>query len=271
MKPVMISNEEYHKLPSVSKSQLDLFSVDQYGIEWQRNCPQDQEKIKTFDFGDAMHAICLEPDRLITDFAVMPAFNGRTNAGKAEKAEWLEEHEGFKILTDPDYKKLNLMFESVMAHPQARKLIEAEGIPESSWFWTDDDTGIDCRCRPDKLIDNLLVDVKTTPDLKTFGYSADDYRYYVQDPFYCDGLIKNGIDDTNMEFLVIQKTIEIGRYPVAVYKLPQEAIDYGRLMYKQDLENYKRYLDGHREPTKELEMSYRFIDNAMDLTNEVKI
>lgn len=266
-----MSNEEYHKHPSISKSQLDLFSKDQYAIEWQKNCPQDLEKIKTFDFGDAMHAICLEPERLESDFAVMPPFNLRTNVGKAEKVEWLLENEGSKILTFDEDKKLRLMFESVMAHPQARKLIEAEGIAESSWFWTDGDTGVKCRCRPDKLIGSLLVDVKTTPELIKFKYSVDDYRYHVQNPFYCDGLAANGIDAPEMEFLVIQKTISCGRYPVMVCSLEDDVVEYGRAMYKQDLEAYARYLDGHREPTMELEMSQRFYVGLDEALSEVQI
>lgn len=266
-----MTNDEYHAHKAVSKSQLDLFSKDQYSIEWQKSCPVDEEKIKTFDFGDAMHAICLEPDRLKSEFVVMPDLNLRTNAGKEERAIFLSENEDKKILTFDDHKKLCLMFESVMAHPKARKIIETQGLAESSWFWTDRDTGVECRCRPDKLIGNLLVDIKTTPDLAKFHYSVDDYRYFVQDPFYCDGLAANGVDAPEMEFLVIQKTIEIGRYPAMVCRLSEDVVEYGRAIYKQDLEAYARYLDGHREPTVELEMSPRFYIGLDETLSEVQI
>lgn len=266
-----LPNDEYHQRDEVSKSQLDLFHHDQYGIDWQKKCPVDDDKVKVFDFGDAMHAICLEPDRLKSEFIVMPAFNLRTNAGKEEKAAWLCENDGKKVLTTDEHKKLNLMFESVMAHPQARALIEAEGLAESSWFWTDSDTGVKCRCRPDKQIGRLLVDVKTTPDLAKFKYSVDDFRYYVQDPFYSDGVSANGIAEPEMEFLVIQKSISAGRYPVMVCRLPEDVIEYGRIIYKQDLEAYARYLDGKREPTIELEMAPRFYIDLDETLGEVVI
>jgi hypothetical protein len=266
-----LPNEEYHNRSEVSNTQLSLFSKDQYAIDWQKQCPVDEDKVKTFDFGDAMHAICLEPYRLDLEFAVMPPFNLRTNAGKEEKTEWLAENEGKKVLTFEEDKKLRLMFESVMAHPQARELIEAEGLAESSWIWKDKDTGVDCRCRPDKLIASLLVDVKTTPDLAKFHYSVDDYRYHVQNAFYCDGLTENGVFAPAMEFLVIQKTISIGRYPVMVYRLPEEAVEYGRAIYKQDLEAYSQYMDGHREPTSILEMSTRFNTGLDEMLSEVQI
>lgn len=269
-----MSNSEYHSGNSVSKSTLDMVAADLFKPAWARKCPQDQDKIKTFDFGDAMHAICLEPDRLKSEFVTMPPFNLRTNQGKADKEAFIKEHEDSKILTSDEYKKLNLMFESVMAHLPARALIEAEGIAEGSYFWVDESTELECKCRPDKHIQSqgLLVDVKTTPDLNKFCYSVDDYRYHVQDAWYCGGVSKFYDLPVRMEFLVIQKTIEIGRYPVMVVKLPPEAIEYGRALYREDLNRYAEFLSlGSPPETQELSMHYRFLDNAMEKITEVTI
>lgn len=268
-----MDNSEYHATKAVSKSVLDMSARDLFAPMWSRECPQDEEKLKTFDFGDAMHAICLEPDRLKSEFVVMPKF-GQKAVDKAGKAEWIAAHEGLKILTADEHKKLNLMFESVMAYKPGRDLIEAEGVAERSYFWVDERTGLDCKCRPDKEIalDNLLVDVKTAPDLKKFNYSVDDYRYYVQDPWYCDGVSRFGRGDMRMEFLVIQKTIEIGRYPVMVVRLPDEAIEYGRLKYQQDLIRYAEFMDAETPPdTPELLMHHRFIETALEATCEIII
>ena len=257
-----LSNEDYHSNKGISKTTLDLASSDPHKVAWAKTCPVDSDKLKTFDFGDAMHAICLEPDRLKSEFVVMPALNLRTNAGKAERDEFVKAHTEHKILTADESKQLNLMFESVMAHREARALIEAEGIAEGSYFWADKDTGLLCKCRPDKNIVNegLLVDVKTTPDLKKFAYSVDDYRYYVQDPWYCDGVTHVTTGQVfRMEFLVIQKTIDCGRYPVEVLRLPEEAIEYGREIYRRDLDKYAEFMQLEQPPeTRELDMGFRF-------------
>lgn len=265
-------NAEYHGGKGVSKTTLDMAAADPHRPEWSRKCPQDQEKIKTFDFGDAMHAICLEPERLKTEFVVMPALDARTTIGKAKKKEFLEEHKSSKILDFDEHRQLNLMFESVMAHREARELIEAGGIAEGSYFWTDEETGFECKCRPDKHIQSrsLLVDVKTTPSLIKFNYSVDDYRYYVQDAWYCDGVSRFTDQTVRMEFLVIQKTIECGRYPVMVVKLPQEAIEYGRAVYQEDLRRYARFLSSGVQPgTRELEMGFRFDRKAEEHFGDV--
>lgn len=257
-----LSNADYHGSNAISKTGLDLFSKDASALEWSKKCPVDKEKLKTLDFGDAMHAICLEPERLKSDFVVMPAFNLRTNVGKEEKKVFEAEHEDSKIITSDDHKKLTLMFESIMAHPTARDLIEAEGIEEQSHYWTDPDTGILCKCRPDKSISNsrFLVDVKTTETLAKFHFSVDDYRYYVQDPFYIDGFnASTGEEKDTFIFLVIQKTIELGRYPVACVQLPREVVAFGRDVYKANLEQYKHFLEvGNTNPIQEIQVSYNF-------------
>jgi len=258
-------NAEYHRHPAMSKTRLDLFSKDPNGPVWAENCPVDSEKIKTLDFGDAMHAICLEPDRLNSEFVAAPAFNLRTNAGKQEKADFYEENADKIILTAQEHEKLNLMFGSVMAHPAARRIIEAEGRAEHSIFWTDEDSGIECRCRPDKILSDFSVDVKTTPELKKFKFSVEDYRYHVQNAFYIDGMNAEGIDHDIFRFLVIQKTIDCGRYPVAVYTLPAEIVQYGRQIYKHELELYRQYIEaGQIEISQELALHHWFAELATD-------
>lgn len=260
-------SEEYHAHPAISNSQLSLFAKDENLLAWSIECPQDKEKMKALDFGTAMHAICLEPDKLKSEYIQMPDVNLRTNAGKAEKAEFYEANSSKKILTADEYKKLNLMYESIMAHPAARQIIEADGIAEGSFFFDDYDTGVSCRVRPDKVMvkDGYAADIKTTEDLSKFKFSVEDYRYFVQDPFYCDGLAHNGIETSEMRFLVVQKTIELGRYPCMVVTLPQDVVDYGRKTYKEDLVRYAEYKDNpYIKPSNELEMHHWFINKIYD-------
>lgn len=151
---IHLSNAEYHSRPEISKSQLDLINRDIYALEWQKKAPIDNNKLATLNFGSAMHALILEPWLFDTDFVVMPKFNLRTNAGKDEKAQWLLEHEDKTVLTSDERDKMEKLWHSAMAHPAAREAIEADGINEVCFFWQDGITGVDCRCRPDKLITN---------------------------------------------------------------------------------------------------------------------
>lgn len=235
-----LDNETYHKSEGISKSGLDLFSKDQSSLEWVKNCPVDEEKMAALDFGDAVHAILLEPERLHSDFVALPQLDLRTKAGKEMKAEFEEAHKEKTIITFDERRKLNFIFESVMAHPGARRLIEAEGVAEASHYWIDPETEILCKCRPDKNIanTNILMDVKTTHDMAKFKFSIQDLRYYVQHPFYLDGVTATGDKKTLFVFLVVQTTINCGRYPVRCVVLPEEVVEFGRREYKQDLLDY---------------------------------
>lgn len=258
--------DDYHAHPAMSKSKLDLFARDENLLAWAERCPVDTTKTAAFDFGDAMHAICLEPHRLRDEFAVLPELNLRTNAGKEERDEFLAANADKKILNADDHRKLCLMFESVMAHPASRALVDAAGLVESSHFWTDRASGIPCRCRPDKLIlgGAIAVDIKTTPELGKFKYAVEDYRYHVQAPFYLDGLAENDLPYDEMRFLVIQKNIEGGRYPVMVVTLPPEVVEYGRRIYRQNLMDYAEFLQRAPRDSQVLELHHWFQAEAED-------
>jgi exodeoxyribonuclease VIII len=258
-----LSNADYHASAGISKTKLDMFARDQSSLEWAQNCPVDEDKLDALNFGSAMHTMLLEPHLYDKEFAVMPEINGRTNDGKAERKAFEEENKHKKILTTEEHKKLQLMFGSVMAHPFARYLIEADGAAESSYYWNDPETGILCKCRPDKNISNsrFLVDVKTTDTLANFErYSIEDYRYHVQAPFYIDGVNACGEEKDTFIFLVIQKTIELGRYPVRCVTLPAQAVEHGRYEYKANLEAFKRASEsGYFNGLYQAELSYNFI------------
>ena len=256
---------EYHAHPAIGKSTLDLIARDPYLVEWSRNAPVDPGKKSAADIGDAFHALLLEPDRFAASYIVAPSFNLRTNDGKAQQAEFAAANAGKVILSADESAMLHMMRDSVMAHPQARELIEAEGLVERSFFWTDDETNIECKCRPDKFIAarNLLVDVKTTPSIAKFSYSVEDFRYYVQAPWYCDGVDLFGYD-SRMAFMVVQKTAEFGRYPVQVFTLPEDLILYGRQTYQRDMRRWSRFLAGRENGIQELQVHNRFIDHCVE-------
>ncbi|EAV2398545.1 PD-(D/E)XK nuclease-like domain-containing protein, partial [Salmonella enterica] len=183
-----IPNEAYHAGPGVSKSQLDDIADTPAIYLWRKNAPVDTEKTKTLDTGTAFHCRILEPEEFSKRFIIAPEFNRRTSAGKEEEKTFLEEcaRTGRTVLTAEEGRKIELMYQSVMALPLGQWLVESAGYAESSVYWEDPETGILCRCRPDKIIPEFhwIMDVKTTADIQRFRTAYYDYRYHVQDAFY---------------------------------------------------------------------------------------
>ncbi len=89
-----------------------------------------------------------------SDPHVAPEFNRRTNAGKEEEKAFLMEcaSTGKTVITAEEGRKIELMYQSVMALPLGQWLVKSAGHAESSIYWEDPETGILCRCRPDKII-----------------------------------------------------------------------------------------------------------------------
>lgn len=237
-----ISNEDYHAGDGVSKSNLDLVAKNPALLQWIKSAPVDTEKLKALDMGTALHCILLEPDEFKKRFIVAPEFNRRTTAGKESEAAFLKdcEHTGKTVMDAEQGRKLNLMRDSAYAHPAARWLLETEGHCESSFYWTDPETGELCRCRPDRYLSDhpVIVDVKKVADMDRFARHIEEFRYHVQDAMYRDGFQQVTGETPGFFFLAVSETIDCGRYPVRVFELDAADVDEGHRLYRRDLTTY---------------------------------
>ena len=235
-----ITNQEYHSGPGISKSQLDDIAISPAVYQWRKNAPIDEEKLTALDMGMALHCLLLEPDEFEKRFIVAPEFNRRTNAGKEEEKNFLLEcaNTGKTVMTFEEGWKLRLMRESVMAHPNARWLLEQPGYAESSVYWTDSETGEQCRIRPDRRLGNypILVDVKKVDDMSRFERHVTEFRYDVQDAFYSTGHEAIFNERPAFLFLIVSSSIDCGRYPVRVRPLEDEWKAAGAVKFRRDLD-----------------------------------
>lgn len=239
-----LSNEVYHQGPGVSKSGLDLIAESPASYVWQRAAPVDEDKLKALDMGTAIHCLLLEPDEFKDRFVVAPEFNRRTKEGKEKEAEFLSDCEGLgkTIMTAEDGRKLMLMRDSVMAHPDARWLLEADGHAEASIYWSDSETGELCKIRPDRIINGrpVVVDVKKVDDMSRFERHIIEFRYHVQDAMYSEGYREHYGEDPVFLFLAVSSSVNCGRYPVRVRPLDDDLKQMGRDLYRCDLKEYHR-------------------------------
>ncbi|EEO7843641.1 exonuclease VIII [Salmonella enterica] len=247
-----IPNEAYHAGPGVSKSQLDDIADTPAIYLWRKNAPVDTEKTKTLDTGTAFHCRILEPEEFSKRFIIAPEFNRRTSAGKEEEKTFLEEcaRTGRTVHTAEEGRKIELMYQSVMALPLGQWLVESAGYAESSVYWEDPETGILCRCRPDKIIPEFhwIMDVKTTADIQRFRTAYYDYRYHVQDAFYSDGYRAQFGEIPTFVFLVASTTAECGRYPVEIFMMGEDAKLAGQREYRRNLQTLAECLNNDEWP-----------------------
>ena len=229
-----ISNESYHAAEGISKSGLDLIAKSPFLYRYR----PPQKPTKAMMIGSAFHCATLEPHIFPEQFAVAPEVNARTNAGKAELELFARANEGKTIIGKDDAERVGAMAKAVRSHQLAAALL-SEGEAETSIFHTDEITGELVKVRPDWIVDDLLVDLKSTEDatFEAFSRSCWNYRYYVQAAFYLD--VANAAYGrqrfNSFIFIACEKSEP---YQVAVYAADRQMIEAGRIQYRRDLEKY---------------------------------
>jgi hypothetical protein len=235
-----LSNAEYHSGPGISKSGLDHIAHCPSSLPWSREAPVDDEKLKAMDFGSALHCLLLEPHLFDLQFVVAPKLNLRTNYGKAEWEAFQIENDDKIIMTADEWRQLQIMLDSVQAHPTARWIFEQQGMNEASIYWTDEQTGELCRVRPDRILTDhhIIVDVKKVDGMDRFEKHIEEFRYHVQHAMYCEGYKQHFGVEPDFVFLAVSSSVSAGRYAVDVVDLDPDWVRRGQELYREALETY---------------------------------
>ncbi|NBS68382.1 hypothetical protein EBT31_05635, partial [bacterium] len=164
-----MENAEYHRHSAISKSHLDLVARSPLHY-WARYVDPNRvepEPTPAMRLGTAVHTLTLEPDSWDSRYVTAPQIDRRTKEGKATWAEFEALSAGRELISCDDRAVISRMAEAVWKHPAAEMLLfKLPGKAETTHMWTDEATGLQCKCRPDWLTDDgsLIVDLKTTED-----------------------------------------------------------------------------------------------------------
>lgn len=245
-----ISNAEYHGGPGISKSGLDLIARSplHYWSAYLDPNRQPREETDAMKVGTAIHAAVLEPDVFASGYMPAPKIDRRTKEGKQMHADLqaMAEERGAILLDADDYAACQAIAEQVRQHPAARALF-ASGKAEQSAFWTDAETGVLCKARPDWLMPGAVLDVKSTEDASPDGFrrSIVSWRYHVQAAWYLDGLTAIGHDARAFIFGAFEKKPP---YAAGFYFADADMIDVGRREYRRCLRVYADCLSADKWP-----------------------
>lgn len=233
-----MSASDYHAHPAVSKSQLDELARSPAHFRARLDGERVITETPAMRLGTALHCAVLEPERFAFEYVGAPDFgDGRTKAAKEAKAAFEAEHEGRLVLSADEHAAVLGMSGSIAAHKTPSVLLGRSLRREASVFWTDAETGIACRARPDVLSDDgrIIVDLKTTDDASpgAFERSIAKWRYHVQAAFYSDGVeAVRGEPVEAFVFIVVERTPP---YACGFYVLDEDALSVGRLDYRDKL------------------------------------
>lgn len=187
-------NGIYHGLPNRwGHTMLDATRssmVRAYAEHVTRSVPS--RKSDAFTVGNATHCRVLEPERFGEEWTVGPCNDRRRKAWKDAVAELPA---GTQILTPSQHQMVVDMGEAVREHPVVGPMLEREGLSESSILWTDEQTGLQLKARPDRMVTpgdgpGVILDIKTTKDDASPEDVAREFvkrGYHRQQALYCEG------------------------------------------------------------------------------------
>ena len=255
-----LSNNDYHKLPSISKSGLDRIAQSpKHYKDGGGSISNETKRIGTVTHSNILEdgkGLILIPDtwgrQSKDDRASWKdwfADNGADIDTTMKAGEWHPEFErqtGLVIAAPQDMEMCRNMHRSIADNNDAADLL-SDGVAEASIFQTYE--GVDCRIRPDwmRVGNHTLVDVKSTPDAseRPFASSCAKFRYHVQAAFYSTIYHLEFGYWPDFKFIALEKTAP---YTCAVYQLNEIAMENGTYLMNRDLETYRECVESGEWP-----------------------
>jgi hypothetical protein len=233
---IRISNKEYRQRPGISSSELKKIMITPAHYKHWKDNPQ--EDTPALLFGRSAHKYILETYDFYTEFAVAPNCDRRTKEGKETWNKFVADSEGKDVITQEQFEQIEEMRKVMLATPFVSKLINGEH--EISYFWVDEDTGLECKVRPDSINHKLkiVVDYKTCDNAETEHFMKQAIRlgYDLQSSYYLDGVKANTGKDYVFVFIAQEKKPP---YAVNILQADDIFIRSGREVYKAMLQTYK--------------------------------
>jgi hypothetical protein len=226
---------EYHAMEALSHSWLRVLLDCPARYRYERDAgPRASSDAQ--EFGSLVHTLVLGTDE---PYIRVDAPDWRTKDAQAIRKEARES--GQVALLASAFDKAQMMAESVLANPQARALLEADGGTEESIFWDreHEDGLVKMRARLDKVAMTpqgaTLVDFKTTvsADPRRFGQSVTAYGYAMQNVVYLDGWETIAEYPADFQFIVVEKEAP---FLTAVYTLDDAFLGWGASEYHRGLD-----------------------------------
>lgn len=234
-----MTEQEYRKHPAISRS--ELFRMRETPEKFKHYKDNPESPTPALIFGQYFHALVLQPETVEIDFIIAPTVDRRTKAGKEAYAEFEAKSESKTIVTAEMAKMADGMCKALEKNAFVQKLLQGE--KEVPFFWTDELTGEECKCRVDCLTEIgeylFIVDLKSTENAESdaFMRSAIDHGYDFQSAFY----------NTGVEICKGKKPIFVF---IAVEKKPPYALNIlqaDELFVKRGFNTYRQFLDTYHE------------------------
>lgn len=238
-----LSAEAYHAdKTSISSSGLRALLAPGCPAQFKYDRDHPQPPKKEFDLGHAAHLYVLGegPELEVIDFPDWRKKDAQIERDEAYLA-------GKVPLLTKDHDMVVEMAAAIRQHPIAGPLFTPDGgVAEQSIYWTDQRTGVRCRCRPDWMPHRqengrlVVVDYKTAKAVDEAALQRAVYErgYHAQAAFYLDGVKAAGLAGDQEPAFVFVFQSKTAPYLVHLVELDFPALTLGAARNERALRTY---------------------------------
>lgn len=183
-----ITDTEYHAAKDILSSSGARKLITNTPRKFYEEMTTERPYNPAFEIGHAAHTFILTKGAGVQE---IKADNYRLKETREARDAILSD--GKTPLLTKEYALVLAMQDAALNHPIVGELITRnDTVMEQSLYWTDEQTGVACRARPDLAVNDwsLIVDYKTTlsADPKEFAKSIATYGYHQQQAWYCEAV-----------------------------------------------------------------------------------
>lgn len=216
----------YHEWDAASNSQLSRLMKSPAHLRAYREDEYDESP--AMRLGRVIHKAVLEPAEFEDGYVVLGQCEATKGDGErctnsasilTEQGQFCgvqghadgEPDEETEVISESDRRTALNIRQSIQETTAAKSVLSGEGDVEVCAVWEDDETGVMCKARADRITSDLpggaLVDLKTTRDASIDSFHKDlfNYSYYLQANFYLRGFRSLGYDIEHFLIVAVEK------------------------------------------------------------------
>lgn len=241
-----IPNRVYHSddfFTSSTAVKLLYHDIPKYEAEYLRKEKEDKPDNPAFAIGSYVHSLLLEPDKVESEYAFFPEWDGRASGFKQFKLD----NPGKTVITKSQQMQVERMMKAYTAHPLASKLLAPT---KKELTLCVDLFGVPVKVR----FDSIDIEAGAIIDVKTSGYDVDQETFKMQGI----GNLKYGVSAAlyslaaeqfygkPFEFYFLCMSKKSG--DTEIFKTGVATMSNGRIQCKIGLERLKYYRENNKWP-----------------------
>jgi len=228
-----ISHTDYQAIEAIRASYLKAMQNRPRKANFRYQAGLDRVDSKALRLGRALHSYLLTPDDFAKECVVEPP--GVGEKGKSRSSGWYQSWadsvpDDYTVIPredtsdGPGFASFPAIKKELEDHPAALRYLSG-GYSEVTIMWVDS-FGLNCKCRLDHYVGQVIGDYKSTRDASPRSFRRDFFRlgYDQQAAFYLEGARAVGLPVEVFAFVAQEKEAP---FEVAVYLTSDEVIAAG--------------------------------------------